>query len=411
MPSCGGQAIASIPQLWGSGDPRSCGMVASAEQLYPRPMSETLGTAGMVARDGIAALCASGLGTLELLGEVARRVATVMPYDSGAWMSLDPVTLLPTSSHLVGTDTARATASLHRRFGENEVFVPDFLKLRDLARAQLSVGSLLQATGRKITRSARQREINAPLGIVDEIRSVFRSNGTAWGAASLGRFEGRPPYSSAELGFLTGIGEHIANGLRLALLREAPTADDEHPAVPGLLVLDEHEQIASLTPEAQLWIAQIPADGNADADLPAAIYFIARQARALASNEYEGLRSAQARIRLRDGSWLLVRGTTLLSPHGGPRQSAVFLEPASAAQLAPLLVAVHELSAREREVTEQLLHGLTIEEIATKLFISRHTVRDHTKAIFGKFDVRSRPELTAKLAADRPPPNPGEGES
>ena len=235
-------------------------------------MSETLGTAGMVARDGIAAVCASGLATLELLGEVARRVATVMPYDSGAWMSLDPVTLLPTGSHLVGTDTARATASLHRRFGENEVFVPDFLKLRDLARGQLSVGTLLQATGGKITRSARQREINAPLGIVDEIRSVFRSNGTAWGAASLGRFEGRPSYSEAELAFLTGVGEHIANGLRLALLREAPAVDDEQPAVPGLLVLDEHEQIASLTPEAQLWIAQIPPDGNADAELPAAIY-------------------------------------------------------------------------------------------------------------------------------------------
>ena len=52
-------------------------------------------------------------------------------------------------------------------------------------------------------------------------------------------------------------------------------------------------------------------------------------------------------------------------------------------------------------MTEQLLHGLTTDEIAAKLFISRHTVRDHTKAIFGKLEVRSRPELTAKLAAEQ----------
>jgi DNA-binding CsgD family transcriptional regulator len=31
------------------------------------------------------------------------------------------------------------------------------------------------------------------------------------------------------------------------------------------------------------------------------------------------------------------------------------------------------------------------------MFISRHTLRDHTKAIFAKVGVGSRPELTAAL--------------
>jgi len=31
------------------------------------------------------------------------------------------------------------------------------------------------------------------------------------------------------------------------------------------------------------------------------------------------------------------------------------------------------------------------------LFISRHTLSDHMKAIFGKLEVSSRPELTALL--------------
>ena len=47
-----------------------------------------------------------------------------------------------------------------------------------------------------------------------------------------------------------------------------------------------------------------------------------------------------------------------------------------------------------------LLRGLPIEEIAASLWISRHTVRDYTKAIFAKLGVGSRPELTAKLFHD-----------
>lgn len=368
---------------------------------YPRLIAHNLGTKAVLAHTAITAACVSGLTTLELLREVADRVAAVVPYDSGAWMSLDPVTLAPTGSHLIGVDTIEATTALHLRFSENEVFVPDFLKLRDLARCETPVASLLQATDGEIERSARQREINAPMGIVDGARVVCRVNGASWGAASLGRFEGRPAYSVDELAFLAGIAEHIANGLRMALLTDAVTGGHELPEVPGLVILDEREQIESMTPEAHAWISQIPPDSNAGAELPASMYYIARHARLIADRQPDDARPAHARIRMQNGRWLLVRGTTLHPANGGERRSAVFLEPASAAQLAPLLVTLYGLSSREREVTEQLLHGLTTDEIAAKLFISRHTVRDHTKAIFGKLEVRSRPELTAKLAAEQ----------
>ena len=39
--------------------------------------------------------------------------------------------------------------------------------------------------------------------------------------------------------------------------------------------------------------------------------------------------------------------------------------------------------------------GPATDEVATRLTISRHTVRDHVKAIFAKAGVSSRPELTA----------------
>jgi hypothetical protein len=44
-----------------------------------------------------------------------------------------------------------------------------------------------------------------------------------------------------------------------------------------------------------------------------------------------------------------------------------------------------------------LLRGLPTGHIAQTLFISRHTLSDHMKAIFAKTGVSSRPELTALL--------------
>jgi DNA-binding CsgD family transcriptional regulator len=56
-----------------------------------------------------------------------------------------------------------------------------------------------------------------------------------------------------------------------------------------------------------------------------------------------------------------------------------------------------ELSERERQVTQLLVRGMPIDAISQTLWISRHTVRDHVKAVFAKLGVRSRPELTAML--------------
>lgn len=53
------------------------------------------------------------------------------------------------------------------------------------------------------------------------------------------------------------------------------------------------------------------------------------------------------------------------------------------------------LSKRELEVVDLIAEGYSNADIAKILFISVHTVNDHTKNIYRKLDVHSRFELTA----------------
>ena len=82
------------------------------------------------------------------------------------------------------------------------------------------------------------------------------------------------------------------------------------------------------------------------------------------------------------------------------------------------------LSAREREVLDEIATGATNPEIAKRLYLSPHTVKEHTSSIYRKLGVRNRAEAVKtrpapravaerEIALDRPPdrsrrtPRPG----
>jgi DNA-binding NarL/FixJ family response regulator len=54
------------------------------------------------------------------------------------------------------------------------------------------------------------------------------------------------------------------------------------------------------------------------------------------------------------------------------------------------------LSARERDVLELIGEGATNREIAERLFLSPHTVKDHTTALYRKLGVRNRAEAAKR---------------
>jgi LuxR family maltose regulon positive regulatory protein len=57
---------------------------------------------------------------------------------------------------------------------------------------------------------------------------------------------------------------------------------------------------------------------------------------------------------------------------------------------------IEPLSERELEVLQLIAEGLTNPEIAARLFLSLNTVKAHTRNIYGKLDVHSRTQATAR---------------
>jgi DNA-binding CsgD family transcriptional regulator len=223
---------------------------------------------------------------------------------------------------------------------------------------------------------------------------VFRTGGTCWGSVALVRDQDQPDFSDQEIAFVSRTGEHIAHGLREALMHEQAAASGPDRA-PGVIVLDRDGSVRSLTDQARFWLEQLPPDRGSGLELPAVVHAVARRALGWVSSAGEPRPSA--RVRLTSGGWLSLHAATLQTNLADATTVAVTLAPASVAELEPLQLALHDLTSREREVAQLLTRGATNDEIARALWISRHTVKDHVKAVYAKLGVASRAELSAKL--------------
>jgi LuxR family maltose regulon positive regulatory protein len=60
---------------------------------------------------------------------------------------------------------------------------------------------------------------------------------------------------------------------------------------------------------------------------------------------------------------------------------------------------IDPLSERELEVLQLIAEGLTNPEIASRLFLSLHTVKTHTRNIYGKLDVHNRTQAVSRARA------------
>jgi DNA-binding NarL/FixJ family response regulator len=79
---------------------------------------------------------------------------------------------------------------------------------------------------------------------------------------------------------------------------------------------------------------------------------------------------------------------------------ALIIVPAKSADVAPLIVEAYALTGRELDVTRAIARGLSTNEVATELYLSPHTIRDHVKGLFEKVGVPSRGEIVHRVFAE-----------
>lgn len=332
----------------------------------------------------------------EFLAEVSRLVATVVPFQASFWSAADPLTTLATSPARVENLAGQCES-----YWEREFLVEDFNHFRTLARAATPAGTLYRATDGRPARSIRYRELNKPCGFGDELRAVFRVGRGAWGVVSLWRGEDEPPFSLAEERLLASLSGSVGEAFRrAALLRPDPPA--QAPDAPGLLMFDRSGLLELVNDQAEAWLRELPItdfkDRDARGGIPTAVLTVVAHARAIAAGIETGV--ACARIQSRTGRWLVLHGFSLRGADGDDSRTALVIEPAKASQVAPIIVEGYQLGPREQEITQMIARGLSTVEIAARLHLSPHTVRDYIKQVFEKAGVSSRGELVAKVFAE-----------
>ena len=113
------------------------------------------------------------------------------------------------------------------------------------------------------------------------------------------------------------------------------------------------------------------------------------------SNGLTDRASTVARVRTRDGVWLILHGAAM--KRDGEPCVAVIIEPVEPVRIATLLMSAYGFTAREQELTRLIFQGHDTMEIAFRLGVTPPTVQQHLKSIFEKTGVRSRRELTGQV--------------
>ena len=334
------------------------------------------------ARRDITALATQGLGVSDLHAAAIRVINARVGTDLACWATIDPETLA--ISTMTG---ARVAPEYEQWLAHAEYSVDEPHRFATLALRKQAQAKLSDLPDRERSRSTRLNEVWRPLGISQELRVLFLTDGVCWGAAGMVR-SGRD-FNDREMDFLTAVAPAIASATRLAVRSEARYLSPAgHSAI---VVVGSSGELRAATPAAQEWQERL--DQIAPGRFILMMQLMAGGARTAASGSF------RARLRDARGQWAVLEASPLIG--GDEDQIAVTIEPVSGDHLLGLLLMAYGLTAREREICREVIAGHSTSDIAARLFISTNTVQDHLKSVFTKVGVRSRGELVARLRPDR----------
>ncbi len=348
-------------------------------------------------------LCNAGLDQRTLLSEVAECLRRTVPSEAFCLSATDP------SSELVTHAVAGGFGGLKggRLFFEHIYLESDVNGYDGMSeRWSQPVMLLSEATGGRLERSLRYRELTGPLGLGFEVRGACMAGRKRWGGIELTRESGDRDFDAREIGLLRRVAPHLGAGLRAsALISQASPADANGDNGPAVLVLDQRGKVLQYTQTAERYLEELGDLGpgwQEDGDLPVAIWMVVGALRRALEpqTDRDRARVPCLCVKARSGRWLTLQGALTEATPGNPSQKMIVIEPSGPKQIAWLRTAAYELSPREREIVDLVLRGASRKQIATTLYITEYTVQDHLSNIFDKVGVRGREALIKRLFFD-----------
>jgi hypothetical protein len=307
-----------------------------------------------------------------VFAEASTRLRRLVLFDAAVWLTTDPGTGLPTAPTLADNLELDGELEQCSALWRREFLVDDVILYRDIARAEVPAASL-RATVADPNRSARYREFLDPMGFTDELRAVLRVGDSPWGAIDLLRRRGRPAFSRAETELVVSLSAPLGEALR-AHARPAGLLGGTVPyGRPGLLLFDRHGGLLSANEEARAWLVELPSEQDLPSDLGVGVpmWMLGTVFGALAVARGDGDGTARSRVRTRRGTWLVCHASLLCDADDVLTGVAVVIEPATAAEIAPIIVQAYDLTDREQQITRLIARGAGTAEIADELFCRR----------------------------------------
>ena len=340
------------------------------------------------ARASITRICRSGADARAVRLEVLAVIRRVVGFDAYAWLITDPETA-------VGSSPLADVPCLP--------VLPQLIRLKYLTTLNRWTGlpcgaaSLSRAADGDLSRSLMWRDLLHDYQVTDIASSTYRDRFGCWGFLDLWR-TGAPPFSDADIEFLSRIAGPITGALRHSQAKTfTPSAAvDKLPAGPVVLLLSPALDVRAQTPQTQRYLrVLVPPDVGDQAPVPAGAYNVAAQL--LATEAGADTNPPLARVHLADGRWLTLRAARIgaAQPAAGP-DIAVSIESAAPADRVAVFARACALSPRETQLLHHLATGADTRDLARHMFVSEHTVQDHLKSIFTKTATHTRRTLLAR---------------
>lgn len=351
-------------------------------------------------------LCCAGLDGPELLVRVVECLRSAVPFEAYCASTTDPATGLITHALAEEMGGEREAAF----FLDHLYFEHDFDQHVKMVRDRRAAALASELAGGDLDRCPRYRGMLRPLGLASEMRTVFASGDSLWGAVDLSREAGRPDFTSQDTALLKRLAPHLVTGLKTAGLRSRASVDEPNisgtgPDIPGVLTLDHRGRVIRHTPAAERWLEEIGGlmpGWRETSGLPAAVRMVAGVLRRSLSPASDGdLNSVpHLNVRARSGRLLTLYGSLTEQTDGLPSETVIVIELAKPEDLVFFNLALYGLSPREGEIARLVARGASTRQISADLYISEYTVQNHLRSAFEKVGVRSRRELLKRIFFD-----------